>query len=155
MEFLDQLSMKACISYSKIDYPEKPTLFFEFHGSSEDTVMREIQEVESIAKSNGDGDERIDYSMETEKRNHLWKARHELYYACLQLESNSIGLTTDVCVPVSNLTEMILGAQSLLDQNNLTGRGPILGHVGDGNIHCMVIGADGMRTAEFTHQLEK
>lgn len=56
------------------------------------------------------------------QRASLWKARHELYYACKALIPNSHALSTDVCVPISKLSEMILGAQKLLNENNLTGK---------------------------------
>jgi hypothetical protein len=33
VEFLDEVTMKACNQYSKLSYPEQPTLFLEFHGT--------------------------------------------------------------------------------------------------------------------------
>ena len=43
LEFLDDLQIKACNAYSKLDYEELPTLFLEFQGSK--TEAKEQAEV--------------------------------------------------------------------------------------------------------------
>ena len=120
IEFLDQLSMEACKSYSNIPYECSPTLFFEFHANSKIVMDELVQKTKEIAMAEG----ALSFSSarDPEERNALWKARHEVYYACKALIPNSSALSTDVCVPISRLTEMIVGAQKLLDENKLTGQ---------------------------------
>ncbi|TRY85077.1 hypothetical protein DNTS_032228 [Danionella cerebrum] len=45
--------------------------------------------------------------------------------------------STDVCVPISRLPQIIVETKEDLIRNNLTG--PIAGHVGDGNFHCIMV----------------
>lgn len=119
IELMDELSMKACRAYSNVNLEEKPALFLEFHGPDEDHVRREVDAVRQIANSNSGS--AFDVATDHESRSKLWKARHELYYACLNLVPNSSALVTDVCVPISKLTEMVLGAQQLFRAANVTG----------------------------------
>lgn len=44
---------------------------------------------------------------------------------------------TDVCVPISRLAECILETRKDIDENGLTA--PIVGHVGDGNFHVVMV----------------
>jgi D-lactate dehydrogenase (cytochrome) len=71
----------------------------------------------------------------TEERNKLWQARHDMYWACHGLRPGSKGLSTDVCVPISRLAECVAAAAAKADELGLIS--PIVGHVGDGNFHCL------------------
>ncbi len=46
-------------------------------------------------------------------------------------------MSTDVCVPISKLAETILYAREQLDEVGLAGG--IVGHVGDGNFHALLM----------------
>jgi D-lactate dehydrogenase (cytochrome) len=46
-------------------------------------------------------------------------------------------MTTDACVPVSALADVIMQTRADLDEHGLTGS--ILGHVGDGNFHVILL----------------
>lgn len=70
-----------------------------------------------------------------EERSKLWKARHEAYYAAVNLRAGAIGWATDVCVPISRLAECIL--ESKKDLESCSVPGTIVGHVGDGNFHVI------------------
>jgi len=46
------------------------------------------------------------------------------------------GVSTDVCVPISRLPEIIVETKEDIIASNLVA--PIVGHVGDGNFHCFI-----------------
>lgn len=73
----------------------------------------------------------------TEERNALWKARHNAYWASLGLRPGAKGISTDVCVPISRLAEIVVAAQERLEELGFLA--PIVGHVGDGNFHSLVL----------------
>ena len=134
IELLDEVMMEGCNRYSKMDHPLQPTLFFEFHGT-EAGVAEQVAMVESIAKELGAGAFR--WATLQEERNALWQARHDAYYAALALRPGAQGWATDVCVPISRLTECILETKRDIEESGLLA--PIVGHVGDGNFHLSYI----------------
>ncbi|ATE64538.1 FAD-binding oxidoreductase [Rhizorhabdus dicambivorans] len=147
IEILDAAQMRACNAYSKLSYPEKTTLLFEFHGS-ERYVQEQVETVRELASGNG-GDEFL-WSNLPEERSKLWKARHEAYYAAIAQRTGAIGWTTDVCVPISRLAECIVETQQDLAGSAVPST--ILGHVGDGNFH--VIFAIDPHAPEEMHEVE-
>ena len=132
VEILDAKQMEAVNRWSKLDYPEVTTLFFEFHGS-ENGVAEQIAMVSEIAAGNGGNEFR--WSNLPEERAKLWKARHEAYYAAVNLRPGAVGWSTDVCVPISRLPECIELTQADLATASMPAT--ILGHVGDGNFHVI------------------
>jgi D-lactate dehydrogenase (cytochrome) len=77
------------------------------------------------------------WSHRPEDRSRLWQARHDAYYACLGLRPGCRSLTTDVCVPISRLAECIGATLADLAASGLTA--PLVGHVGDGNFHLLLL----------------
>ena len=132
VEILDDMQIRAVNKWSKMDLPELTTLFFEFHGS-ERYVAEQVETVRELASVNGGGEFR--WAEKTEDRNALWKARHEAYYAAVNLRPGAIGWATDVCVPMSRLAECISETKADLQASNVPAT--ILGHVGDGNFHVV------------------
>jgi len=132
VEILDDMQIRAVNRWSKMDLPELTTLFFEFHGS-ERYVAEQIETVRELAQANGGGEFR--WAEKTEDRNALWKARHEAYYAAVNLRPGAIGWATDVCVPMSRLAECIGETKADLQKSSVPAT--ILGHVGDGNFHVV------------------
>lgn len=132
VEILDDMQIRAVNRWSKMDLPELTTLFFEFHGSP-NYVAEQIETVRELATANGGGEFR--WAEKTEDRNALWKARHEAYYAAVNLRPGAIGWATDVCVPMSRLAECITETKADLDKSGIPAT--ILGHVGDGNFHVV------------------
>jgi len=129
-ELLCGETIRAINRHSKTGYPEQPHLFFEFHGSPAGAT-EQAEAVKAIAAEHGGDDFR--WASDEQERAKLWSARHNAYFACLQLYPGSRSLTADVCVPLSRLSECIAATQA-----DVAGRGrptPILGHVGDGNFH--------------------
>jgi D-lactate dehydrogenase (cytochrome) len=135
IELLDEVQMQACILYSKLEgLSALPTLFFEFHGSQAG-VTEQAQLAEEIA--GGYNAEGFRWATDADERNKLWRARHDAYWACLALKPGHQGIATDAIVPISRLAEAILGAQQDIAASGLTA--PIVGHVGDGNFHTVIL----------------
>ena len=138
VELLDDIQMDACNRFSKLDYPPKDTLFFEFHGT-ERGVVEQVEQVRGIVREFGGSDFR--WATKPEERSALWQARHDVYYACLALQPGKQGWATDVCVPISHLSECLIETKKDLAASPLLA--PIVGHVGDGNFHvCFLIDRD-------------
>ena len=140
IELLDEVQMEASIRYSKLEgFAVKPTLFFEFHGS--EAGVRE-QSAAMQAASDEFGGSAYQWATKTEDRTRLWKARHDAYYAALAFKPGMTSFATDACVPISRLADCILETKADVEKSGLTA--PILGHVGDGNFHLVVLfdGAD-------------
>ena len=133
-EALCATTMKAINAYSKTAYKEQPTLFLEFHGS-ERGVVEQAELVQEIAKERGG--EGFQWTTKPEDRNRLWAARHQAYFAGLQLRPGARAVSTDVCVPISRLTECMV--ETAVDIAKASMPIPMFGHVGDGNFHCMIL----------------
>jgi D-lactate dehydrogenase (cytochrome) len=67
----------------------------------------------------------------------LWKARHAAYYAAKAMFPGKEVFATDACVPISRLAECIVETKADADASGLVA--PIVGHVGDGNFHLVVL----------------
>ena len=135
IELLNKDQMEISIKYSNLKNLEPlPTLFYEFHGS-ENANKESIEVVEEISKSHNGSD--FTWASNTEERNKIWKARHNVYYSVKAQGDNIRVYTTDVCVPISNLVECIQYAENEIQNNGL--KAPMVGHVGDGNFHVTII----------------
>jgi D-lactate dehydrogenase (cytochrome) len=134
IELLDALSLKAINLFSRTTLAEAPTLFFEFHGSPAG-VEEQAETVQAIASELGGAD--FAWATRPEDRSRLWQARHDAYFACLQLKPGCRCFPTDVCVPISRLAECIAATNEDIAQVHI----PIalFGHVGDGNFHLVVL----------------
>jgi D-lactate dehydrogenase (cytochrome) len=134
IELLDELMIRAVNQYSKLTLRETPTLFLEFHGS-EAAVQEQARMVESIVKDHGGHD--FAWALKPEERTRMWKARHDAAWAALALRPGATTLATDVCVPISRLAECILETRRDVDASRIPA--PIVGHVGDGNFHLVLL----------------
>ncbi len=134
IELLDSLSIQAVNQYSKLGLPETPHLFLEFHGSPQ-SVAEQSDFVNALATDNGGKD--FNWTSQEEERTKLWQARHDTYYATRALVPEKSGMSTDVCVPISRLVACIEETQADIAETGLVA--PILGHVGDGNFHVIVM----------------
>ncbi|WP_374489847.1 FAD-binding oxidoreductase [Zoogloea sp.] len=134
IELLDALTVQAVNRYSKTTLREEPLLLFEFHGSP-NGVEEQATTVQELARDNGGQD--FEWATRPEDRSRLWQARHDVYFAGLNLRPGSRAISTDVCVPISRLAEAIAGTQADIAASGLTA--PIVGHVGDGNYHVLIL----------------
>lgn len=143
VELLDDRQIAAVNAWSAMALPEVTTLFFEFHGSPAG-VAEQVKTVAALAEANGGG--AFAFSHLAEERARLWKARHEAYYAAINMRPGAVGWTTDACVPISRLPECILATRADIDAGSVPAT--ILGHVGDGNFH-VIFSIDPARPEEF------
>jgi len=134
IELLDALSIRGFNAYSGFSLAEAPTLFLEFHGSPAG-VAEQAETVEGLARDNrclG-----FDWTADAEARSRLWAARHDAYYAQQALRPGAKGYVTDACVPISRLAEAIAETREDIARSGIPG--PLVGHVGDGNVHAALL----------------
>ncbi|MDW5376052.1 FAD-linked oxidase C-terminal domain-containing protein [Halomonas sp. HP20-15] len=134
IELLDALAMAAVNRFSQLGYAEKPTLFLEFHGTHAG-VKEQAETMAELCQEFGGSD--FAWATREEERRKLWQARHDAAYAAKQLRPGTEFLATDICVPISRLAECIEATQADVKESGLVA--PLLGHVGDGNFHLVVM----------------
>ena len=134
IEMLNKDQMDISINYSKLkDLKVLPTLFFEFHGS-ESSNKENIKIVEEISKDNKGSS--FKWAKDLAERNKLWQARWDVYYSVKALIKNGRVYSTDVCLPISKITECVNFAEKETKKFGL--RAPMVGHLGDGNFHVIL-----------------
>jgi len=155
IEFVDGETARAFNLFSGADMPEKPHLMMEFHGT--DTNVAE--QAELVGEIVGDlGGHDFRWSANTEDRNRLWDMRHKAYYAALSLKKGATAVVTDICVPISRLAEAVRETRADIAASAIPG--PILGHVGDGNFHAILLITPGDATEKaealrLSHKMAK
>jgi len=132
IELLDSDAVQAVNKYSDTNLPEQTLLLMEFHGSAESTAIDIAATREVLERHGGSGF--VQTTDEAERRK-LWQARHDTSLACRSLVKNAKNFATDVCVPISRMSDCIEETQADLVASQLFG--PIIGHVGDGNFHVV------------------
>jgi D-lactate dehydrogenase (cytochrome) len=78
IELMDEIQARACNAYSRLDLPETPLLFLEFHGSAAG-VREQSARFNDIAAEFDGGP--FDWAIQAEDRSRLWRARHDAYWA--------------------------------------------------------------------------
>uniref|UniRef100_A0A8B9BCE2 D-lactate dehydrogenase (cytochrome) n=2 Tax=Anser TaxID=8842 RepID=A0A8B9BCE2_9AVES len=134
IELLDEVMAGACSRYSRLELPEAATLFLELHGSQQGLAEQQ-QQAEELVRLHGGSIPA--WARAQEEREQLWSARHSAWFAALALRPGCQGYSTDVCVPISRLPGVVVETQRDLRDSGLTG--PMVGHVGDGNFHCILV----------------
>lgn len=134
VELLDEVAIRACNAHSAMSLPELPTLFIELHGAPAQ-VDNDVALLTSAGVGMGAGT--LSVASDAQGRASLWRARHAALPAARALFPGASVWTTDVCVPVSRLAEVIGAARRGIDGEGLTA--PIVGHVGDGNFHVFFV----------------
>jgi D-lactate dehydrogenase (cytochrome) len=135
IELLDEAQIDAVNRYSHLDYPVKPTLLFEFHGTSPAAVAEHAGTVQERASEHGGT--HFAWATTPEDRTALWRARHATYYAALALRPGCKAWVTDVCVPISALAACVLETRKDVQASTLTAT--LVGHAGDGNFHLIFL----------------
>jgi D-lactate dehydrogenase (cytochrome) len=155
IELMDPASVAAVNAYADVQLPETTHLLLEFHGSDAG-VTEQAETFGDIAAEHGATG--FDWATKSENRTRLWTMRHNAYHAILASRPGSRAVVTDLCVPISKLAQAIEETQADLTKANLPG--PILGHVGDGNFHAILMFDEGddaatERAKEVHHRMVK
>ncbi|PHO02175.1 2-hydroxy-acid oxidase [Rhodobacteraceae bacterium 4F10] len=135
IELLDEVQMKGMNNFNPdLNLSEKPHLFLEFHGS-EAGVKEQVELFQGISEEfcvSG-----FEWATKAEDRSRLWTARHNAYYAGKSLRKGCESVVTDCCVPISALADCIARTKELIAEAGMIA--PIVGHVGDGNFHLLIL----------------
>jgi D-lactate dehydrogenase (cytochrome) len=134
IEFVDAATAAAFNDHASAEMAEVPHLLVEFHGS-EAGVAEQARAFGEIVSDLGGADFR--WATRPEDRARLWKMRHNAYFACRAMRPTGVPLTTDVCVPISKLATAVEETAADIAASGIPG--PILGHVGDGNFHALLL----------------
>jgi len=134
IELLDAMMMRGMNLHARLGLPEAPHLFFEFHGSKS-YVAEQAETAQALAEEFGG--QGFAWATAPEERSRLWQARDNTLYAGLALRPGARALVTDVCVPISRLAECLVATAADIAESGLVA--PVVGHVGDGNFHLLVL----------------
>ena len=139
VEFVDAAQMAASIAYSKLTHlAAQPSLMFEFHGTGE-SVAEQAARAEDIARAHGGAG--FAFATEAEARNQLWRARHDAFWAARAAYPGMGAFSTDTIVPISRLAEALALTRELVTHSGM--HATIVGHVGDGNFHVLILYPEG------------
>ncbi|KAJ7581347.1 D-lactate dehydrogenase cytochrome oxidoreductase [Mycena floridula] len=123
VELLDDNMMNAINKGGFADhpYPVKDTLFFKIQGDDK-------------AKH---GSTSFEFAATDHEAEVLWSNRRYALMSTMASYPGSRCWTTDVCVPVSRLPQLVEETKTDLKEAGL--RSCVLGHVGDGNFHALIL----------------
>ena len=135
MELLDAVTMAALDGYQGQTFAPRPTVFWEFHGSTA-AVEEQAATVGELATAHGGGG--FEFATATEDRTRLWKARHDAFWAVKARYPGLDVIATDVAVPISRLADVVEATHADVARLGIVAA-PLFGHVGDGNFHMLVV----------------
>lgn len=130
LELIDGHSIAHINRYKQWDWPEMPTLIFEFHGTPSG-IAEEVEIAREICASLGA--RHFEVAETPARREQLWAGRKEITNAEKALYPNYLMLKGDIAVPLSQYAAAVQKAWALGEQHGLAVS--IFGHAGDGNIH--------------------
>ncbi|KAF9483866.1 D-lactate dehydrogenase cytochrome oxidoreductase [Pholiota conissans] len=136
IELLDDHMMDAINAAGLVDkpYPVEDTLFFKIQGDDA-SIERASRVIQGIVKKHGSL--RFKFASTDQEAEELWQNRKYALMSSLAAHPGLRCWTTDVCVPVSRLPELVYATKRDLQKSNL--RSTIVGHVGDGNFHALIL----------------
>jgi D-lactate dehydrogenase (cytochrome) len=138
IEFVDRASAAYMSRGAGAGWPEAPHLMVEFHGSTRGVEEQAERFGEIAGEFGGQG---FRWAAREEERRALWAMRHNSYRLAMAAYPGRTPITTDICVPISRLAEAVEETAADIAASGIPG--PILGHVGDGNFHALLLPAAG------------
>lgn len=116
-------------------WTEAPTLFLKFSGTKT-MVQEQIKSVREISKKYGSLS--FEFTRNDTEKDELWAARKTCLWSTIAASPEGFqAWSTDVAVPVSRLSEIITQTREDMDKSGIFGT--VLGHVGDGNFHTILM----------------
>jgi D-lactate dehydrogenase (cytochrome) len=142
VEVLDDVQMRS-INEAKSTtrtWKEEPSLFFKFNGSTDVAVQDTAKLVRDITKTHGSTS--FVFASSGDEREELWSARKASLWSMMALRKSPEDKVwiTDVAVPLSRLADIIEKTKEDIVQSGLLGS--VVGHVGDGNFHTLILYSD-------------
>ncbi len=153
VELIDANTVRAVNAHSKLSLREEAMLLMEFHGSPAG-VQEQAETVQEIATEFGG--QAFEWASTPEERTRLWNARHMAYFAGLQSRPGCRAITTDACVPISQLATAVVESVAEVEASGIPYF--MVGHVGDGNFHMGYLidpdsAAERATAEQLNHQL--
>ncbi|KAH9934931.1 FAD-linked oxidase-like protein [Fomitopsis serialis] len=139
IELLDDKMMAAINNAGEVSrtLPISDTLFFKIQGSPDAIGATAAAVRETTAKH---GSTRFEFAQTNEEAEELWESRKYALISTIGSEPGAKCWTTDVCVPPSKLPQLVSETKKDLAEHGL--RSTIVGHVGDGNFHALILFKD-------------
>ncbi|MAB63686.1 MAG: 2-hydroxy-acid oxidase [Marinovum sp.] len=134
IEFVDGATAQAFNEYAGTEMRTQPHLLFELHGSDASVAENAELFCDICQEYGGAG---FQWSALPEERTALWTMRHNGYYAVLASRPGARAIVTDICVPISALAHAVEETHADIARSAISG--PILGHMGDGNFHAILL----------------
>jgi D-lactate dehydrogenase (cytochrome) len=118
-------------------------------------VKEQIGMVRKLAKSTGS--QTFEFAKNATEQAELWSARKEALWSTMAMKQHDTDhvWTGDVAVPISRLPDLIEATKDDLKRSGLFAS--IVGHVGDGNFHTILLYNDQQRkqAEELVHRMVK
>lgn len=147
MELLDELTGAIVTDHFDLDLPAAPIVFLEFHANH--GIEEEIDFCETIFAAH----DVVEFELaDEEEMDELWEARRELGLAVGSYDEDRDPIHAgDVTVPISKLPDVIRYAKELETEHDVPI--PCFGHVGDGNVHYLIMAEDDQESQELAEEL--
>jgi D-lactate dehydrogenase (cytochrome) len=111
-------------------YPVQDSLFFKIQGDTE-TINLAYKAVQDTIQRHGSS--RFQFAATDQEAEDIWQNRKYALMSTLAAEPGYRCWTTDVCVPVSRLPQLVYETKVDLQKSGL--KSTIVGHVGDGKVN--------------------
>ncbi|MEM7344565.1 MAG: FAD-linked oxidase C-terminal domain-containing protein [Chloroflexota bacterium] len=109
-----------------------PSLMIEFSGASEETVTNAISMAQAISEEIGCLG--FEGGLGRDARRKMWEFRHGVRERLVRTFPGEHWVLVDLAVPISNFPKLVSYCQQQIYEYGFDGR--IIGHAGDGNMHC-------------------
>ena len=109
-----------------------PSLMVEFSSASEQTVAATMEMARELCAEVGSTGFQGGLGRDARKR--MWEYRHSIRERLVRTFPGEHWVLVDIAVPISNFPKLVAYCQERIDEYGFDSR--IIGHAGDGNMHC-------------------